>query len=101
MFRNIPEKAGCQQRALEIRKMKWIAFQEERKERWGYASSNSIFFAPGSSFTMRNLRIWPVRTGSGLAPAAGAAPFQRACSIEPREDKSGFERISEEDAGPA
>ena len=56
----------------------------------GYANSNSIFFAAGSSLAIRNLRICPARTASGLASLAAAPPFQCALSFELSDDKSGF-----------
>ncbi len=42
----------------------------------------------GSIFVIRKLRIWPVRRGSAAAGAA-VAPFQRACSMEVSEERSG------------
>jgi hypothetical protein len=54
-----------------------------------YASSTSIFFAVRSSFTMRKLRTWPVRTGSAFGVLLDPL-FHRACSIELSEDRSAF-----------
>src|SRR5450755_1538694 len=58
--------------------------------RFDHANSNSIFFAPGSSLVMRKLRICPARAASGFAAAPGALPFQRALSMEPRDDTSAW-----------
>ena len=56
-----------------------------------YAKSNSIFFVVGSSFAIRKLRTCPGRTPSGLDGPSAAPPFQRACSMELSDDKSGFD----------
>src|ERR1700747_2880304 len=46
---------------------------------------------------MRKLRTTPARRSSGLDEASGAPPFQRACSIELSEDKSGLEDAPREE----
>src|ERR1035441_1613336 len=53
-----------------------------------YTSSNSIFFAAASSLLMRKLRIWPLRGPSPLGPLPPWPPFQRACSMLVKEDRS-------------
>jgi hypothetical protein len=46
-----------------------------------------MVFEVGSSWMMRKLRTWPESRGSGLG-AADVAPFQRALSMEVREERS-------------
>src|SRR6516162_9004287 len=57
------------------------------------AASTSMLFAPASSLVIRKPRTWPARKGSRFtATFAVLAPFHRAWSIAPREDKSALPR---------
>ena len=56
-----------------------------------YASSNSIFFAAGSSLTMRKPRIWPARAGSRPAGPPDCPPFHLAASMELSDERSALD----------
>src|SRR5208282_6108484 len=80
---------------------RWIASPSSRGQQVGdYSNSNSILFVSGSSLAMRNLRICPARIASGFSSAAGGPLFQRACSIEPNDDRLGLDD-EEDDGGSA
>src|SRR5208337_1408023 len=54
-----------------------------------HSDSNSIFLVAGSSFAILNLRTCPARMDSGLASSVVGPLFQRACSIEPKDERLG------------
>src|SRR5580692_6952375 len=73
---------------LDVRSGRLVSVAALRDRLSRYTNWTFIFLAPRSSIVMRKLRIWPARTASDFASVGEGPLFQRAASIELKEDRS-------------